>query len=185
DDLLQTSVDNPPDASTLGAAGGWFLPLSESGEKSLSAALVADNRIFFTTYLPDSGPVTCDPSNVAGSGRLYGLDILTGLPALLNTDGSDLAFVPLDNTVGIPPAPQQAFVEPLCVLNCDADDDSNNGDDPRQITGTVDPVTGEIGCFGAVSSHSLVVGFSTYSVGVCTAPRPTYWSVTDEPIDEL
>jgi type IV pilus assembly protein PilY1 len=177
DDLVAIELGTPPDAGALSGAGGWYLDLPNSGEKNLSTALLADNRVFFTTYAPTGSAVSCIPTPVSGVGRLYGLDILTGLPALMNTDGAGEGFIVLE-AAGIPPGVQSVFVEPACEMNCD-DPDPDDPDPPLPVTSTNN------GTCSGVSEHTLMVGFQEIPVGVCTEPRRTYWSQSDEPLEDL
>ena len=69
---------------------GWKLALQAPGEKGLSAPLVSNGRILFTSYVPfaselsDRGqldiPASCDPSQ--GRGRVYAVNLKNGSPAL-------------------------------------------------------------------------------------------------------
>ena len=82
---------------TVGGSGaadadkaGWKLPLVGSGEKSLSASVVFNNRIFFTTYQPTTDDSALDGNDCAvriGSTFLYVVDLVTGQGASLSNDG--------------------------------------------------------------------------------------------------
>ncbi|MEO1575408.1 MAG: PilC/PilY family type IV pilus protein, partial [Pseudomonadota bacterium] len=177
DDLFEIELGVAPDSSELASSGGWYLPLA-SGEKNLSSALTADNRVFFTTYLPESGPLSCQPTSAIGSGRLYALDIFTGFPALVNGDGSDpdVDTGPLFEELqsgGIPPEPQLVFVEPPCVENCDGPED-------ERIYATVGGT-----CVNPGSEVRLQVGLSGLPANICTAPVQTYWTEAEENLEEL
>jgi type IV pilus assembly protein PilY1 len=60
---------------------GWKLHLENNGEKGLSAPLVSDGSIFFTSYLPQgtSSSINCAPSE--GDGRLYAVRLKDGSAA--------------------------------------------------------------------------------------------------------
>jgi type IV pilus assembly protein PilY1 len=66
------------DYGTSGKARqGWyldFLDAERTGERSVTAPLIAYGRLFFNTLIPDAA--TC----ATGHGRSYALDALTGLP---------------------------------------------------------------------------------------------------------
>ncbi|MFK7886837.1 MAG: pilus assembly protein [Gammaproteobacteria bacterium] len=178
-DLVEVIPPSPADASQLTSSGGWFLELENGGEKNLSKALTVDGKIFFTTYRPDTGPLTCQPTVTVGRGRLYVLDILTGEPALINADGSTSAFEDQPNS-GILPSPQLVFVEPPCVENCDNIGPDPDPDDP-------DPVYATVGgtCLNAVSEVTAVLGIRNVPTDICTAPRRSYWTEADEDLDDL
>ncbi|NKF52764.1 rRNA (guanine-N1)-methyltransferase [Shewanella sp. WXL01] len=56
---------------------GWYYSLPRTGEKSLSAAVVAKGRVFFTTYVP--GDYTDqEQCMTTGKGYLYGFDLHHG-----------------------------------------------------------------------------------------------------------
>lgn len=64
--------------SDLQTKDGWFIQLTNSGEKSLSSAAVINKVAFFTTFAPGAGGGS-DPCHVGeGTGRIYALQYLTG-----------------------------------------------------------------------------------------------------------
>ncbi len=175
-DLVEVVPPSPADASQLTGAGGWYLNLGAGGEKNLSKALTIDGRVFFTTYTPEQGELTCQPTVTVGNGRLYVLDIITGAPALVNGDGSLVAFQEQPNS-GILPSPQLVFVEPPCVENCDSGDDP---DDPDKIYATVGGT-----CLNAQSEVTAVLGLNNIPTDICTAPQRTYWTEVDDDLGDL
>lgn len=56
----------------LATMDGWFIRLTNDGEKALAAPIVIDGLLFFTTFSP-----VCDPCSFGGDGRLYVLNYLT------------------------------------------------------------------------------------------------------------
>ena len=53
---------------------GWYIRLTNSGEKVLAKSLTINNQVLFTTYEPSPPDVTsCEPAN--GTARLYVVDI--------------------------------------------------------------------------------------------------------------
>jgi type IV pilus assembly protein PilY1 len=69
---------------------GWKLPLVGDGEKSLSASVVFNNRIFFTTYQPTTEDDSLDGNDCAvriGTTFLYVVDLVSGQGASLTNDG--------------------------------------------------------------------------------------------------
>ncbi|RKZ35397.1 MAG: hypothetical protein DRQ37_06465, partial [Gammaproteobacteria bacterium] len=81
-----TAVDDPGASALLRSSHGWFFDFTESGEKALASPVVLAGKLFFTTYLPEGVVSGSSCSLSEGSGRLYGVDILTG-GALFNWDG--------------------------------------------------------------------------------------------------
>lgn len=86
DDLLPRRLDGAdgsPDFTVSGriqgigpnGAKGWFLDFRDTGERSLSSAVLRDGKLLFVTTIP--GPSPCD----ASLSRSYQLDVLAGLPS--------------------------------------------------------------------------------------------------------
>ena len=67
---------------------GWRLGMTEPGEKVLATPLTITGKVFFTSYLPQSGTgaTACSPSE--GAGRLYAV-ALQDATAVVNYDSSD------------------------------------------------------------------------------------------------
>lgn len=80
---LQTS-----EGCVVNLINGWRLQLEEPGEKVLATALTLTGKIFFTSYLPNSGSgvTACSPSE--GAGRLYAV-ALQDAKSVINYDTSD------------------------------------------------------------------------------------------------
>jgi type IV pilus assembly protein PilY1 len=73
---------------TVNLSNGWRLQLEEPGEKVLATALTLTGKVFFTSYLPNSGTgaTACSPSE--GAGRLYAVS-LQDATSVINYDTSD------------------------------------------------------------------------------------------------
>jgi len=94
-----------PAATDLAEKKGWLINLVSSGEKVLAQSITVDNKVMFTTYLPDSSHIdNCTPA--AGSGRIYTVNVENATPVDGNTTG--LRWEPLDRP-GIPPQPSVIF----------------------------------------------------------------------------
>ncbi len=52
---------------------GWFIVLEDDGEKNLAPSLTLGGKVIFTTFSPNSVPLTCDLSE--GLGRQYIVDL--------------------------------------------------------------------------------------------------------------
>ena len=66
------------------SAHGWYIILPGTGEKMLAAPTVFDQKVYFTTYTPNTIP--CSQN---GDARLYVVDYLTGA-GLLGGDRSEI-----------------------------------------------------------------------------------------------
>ncbi len=73
---------------TIDLSKGWRLMLEEPGEKVLATPLTIVGKVFFTSYLPQSGAgaTACAPSE--GAGRLYAVS-LQDATSVMNYDSSD------------------------------------------------------------------------------------------------
>jgi type IV pilus assembly protein PilY1 len=80
---LQSSAGCVVDLSS-----GWRLGLVNPGEKVLATPLTITGKVFFTSYMPQSGTgaTACSPSE--GAGRLYAV-ALQDATAVINYDSSD------------------------------------------------------------------------------------------------
>jgi len=134
-----TNISNPT-AEQIGQFG-WSIDFLDSGEKVLAAAFTADNKIFFTTYLPDGNVAVdeCDPAATLGSGRLYAVSLFNGRAIVKpnpsdSTDISDTITEDLENltpqdrfadlvTPGIASTPQLFISDNSRDDNADADND--------------------------------------------------------------
>jgi len=69
-------------------SNGWRLQMEEPGEKVLATALTLTGKVFFTSYLPNSGSgaTACAPSE--GAGRLYAVS-LQDATSVVNYDSTD------------------------------------------------------------------------------------------------
>ncbi len=88
-DVTSSGVDSTDTTNT--AALGWYLDFdtfvvsgsSADGEKVLAAAGVFDNKVIFTTYIPEDSSVTADVCSASeGSGRAFNLNLLSAAAAL-------------------------------------------------------------------------------------------------------
>lgn len=107
-------------AESLGNASGWYIRLTNDGEKVLSTSQTINNEIFFTTYEPTPSTNPCVPA--AGTSRLYHISVLDGR-AVVNYDGvgADDELTAEDrlvelNTIGLPPSPQRMRVDDTDVV---------------------------------------------------------------------
>ncbi|MBT8144695.1 MAG: hypothetical protein KJO55_08340, partial [Gammaproteobacteria bacterium] len=167
--FYDVTTDLDPSTDQLNGFNGWMIRL-DNEEKVLAKSLVADGRIFFTTYLPDVAQNTCNPQGALGSARAYSVDIGTGKPKVQDN--------PLDNpptedppicgtrcvpTQGpIPPEPVLVFTEP-------------DTDPPPCPPGEVcdDPCEG-------IADAALIIGTDVLDPDICTAPVRTYWVADGE-----
>jgi len=87
---------------------GWYISFPRLGEKVISKSITFNNAVIFTTYTPPP-PTGAICTAVAGTSRIYGMNILDGNPYIdTNYDGK---LSVLDRTMdlttsGIAPQPQ-------------------------------------------------------------------------------
>lgn len=170
-DFYDVSTDLAPSTEQLNGHNGWMIRLDHE-EKVLARSLVADGRIFFTTYLPESASnLTCNPQGALGSARAYAVDIATGRPRI-NEDSLPPSDTPPESLVcgarcvptrgPIPPEPVLIFTEP-------------DSDPPACPPGEVcaDPCDG-------MADVALVIGTDVQDPNICTGPVRTYWVADGE-----
>ncbi len=158
DDLLDVTDlnfagDTPPvltaaDAEDLNAHG-WFIDLTDDGEKALSESVTVDGQVVFTTYTPPSSdPNSSDEQSCSGNqgaGKTYVVDVQDGRPvANLDGIGSSDTLELTDRVynlkvTGIPPRPKVIFPD-------------------------IDGVTGKV-----------IVGRELLPVNIANAPELSYW----------
>ncbi|MEZ9370815.1 pilus assembly protein [Shewanella sp. 10N.286.51.B2] len=81
DDLYDVTGAAPADQSdniTFATKRGWFYSFTGGGEKSLSAGLIVNGRVFFTSYIPTTTE-SLDQCSFSGQGKLYGFDLHKGI----------------------------------------------------------------------------------------------------------
>lgn len=122
DNLIQQGTDTQRSAASTELAGkhGWFIRLTNAGEKVLSESTTVNNEIYVTTYEPKASDNPCLPPT--GTSRLYHLSAFDGR-AVQNYDGTgaDDALTKSDRyveliTAGLPPTPQRMRVEDTDVI---------------------------------------------------------------------
>ena len=61
---------------------GWYYDYPTAGEKSLTASLIVDGKVYFTSFVPPSQSVSDTVCTVSGLGRLYVFDLHKGTRTL-------------------------------------------------------------------------------------------------------
>lgn len=89
-----TATEKTAALDKLSVATGWYFDLKETtspeyvGEKGLSSPIVLDNKIFFTTFLPQANlDNPCEGAE--GTGRLYAVDVFNAQAVYKNWSGAD------------------------------------------------------------------------------------------------
>ena len=150
---LNFAADPPPTLDVAESEAlytkGWFIDLTDDGEKALSESVTVDGQVIFTTYTPPA-----DDSNTGddqecsgnqGSGKTYVVSVIDGAPvANLDEIGSSTELELTDRVFnlkvsGIPPRPKVIFPD-------------------------IDGVSGKI-----------IVGRELLPVNIANAPEITYW----------
>ncbi|CAD5109035.1 PilC/PilY family type IV pilus protein [Zestomonas carbonaria] len=86
--------------------GGWYITLTNSGEKVLSRALTVGGELYFNTYEPSTSTAAC--SATVGKNRSYRVRLLDATPASVpvNGNGTPGDRSDLSNSGGISGDPQ-------------------------------------------------------------------------------
>ncbi|ABO22977.1 pilus assembly protein [Shewanella loihica] len=80
-DVTTAAPSSQSDNVTFGTKRGWFYDYSVAGEKTLSASLIFDGKVYFTSFIPPTRTdVDLDAGicGFAGQGRLYVFDLHKG-----------------------------------------------------------------------------------------------------------
>lgn len=80
-DLYNVSTKAPETEAeniTFGKSRGWYYDFSATGEKSLSASLIIEGKVYFTTFVPSGAALSELVCTIAGHGRLYIFDLHKG-----------------------------------------------------------------------------------------------------------
>ncbi|SDO81154.1 PilC/PilY family type IV pilus protein [Pseudomonas jinjuensis] len=107
--LLQAGDDSQKTTANTAfqrTSGGWFITLTNSGEKVLSRSLTASGTLFFNTYEPSTSTTAC--SAAVGKNRSYAVRLLDATPASIEAggDGTPSDRAQLSNSGGISGDPQ-------------------------------------------------------------------------------
>lgn len=81
EDLYNVTSSAPvseADNIDFGKKLGWFYDFPGLGEKSLTAALIVQGKVYFTSYSPPADSVSDNVCVVSGSGKLYAFDLHKG-----------------------------------------------------------------------------------------------------------
>jgi type IV pilus assembly protein PilY1 len=128
DNLIQagsTSEKAAAASAFTDTAGGWYIRLTNPGEKVLSDAITFSGHLFFNTYEPaTTAASSCNP--VQGVGRAYMVNVYDATPVAQNLDGNPGARFSSLKAGGIPPRPIVLF----------PDTGSSHAKDPVVCVGT-------------------------------------------------
>ncbi|NQD91984.1 pilus assembly protein PilY [Pseudomonas sp. CrR25] len=108
--LIQSgsSTEKADAASAFASSpGGWYIRLTNSGEKVLSDAVTFSGRVFFNTYEPATANNSCQA--VQGIGRAYAVNLYDATPVAQNLDGTPGSRFRVLKAGGIPPRPIVLF----------------------------------------------------------------------------
>ncbi|MBR9729534.1 pilus assembly protein [Shewanella intestini] len=104
DDLYNVTSAPPTsqnDEILFATKRGWYFDLPKVGEKSLSSALIAKGRVFFTSYVP--GDLTdAEQCFTTGVGLLYGFDLHRGTRSYKELSYETGEGIPNSPTIVVP-----------------------------------------------------------------------------------
>lgn len=134
-DVSSKAPETEDENIAFGKKRGWFYDFADSGEKSLSAGVILDGKVYFTSYVPSNDATSETVCIVSGQGYIYALDLHKGTRVHIYREivEGDPPFDPRRPRVpgpeGIPDTPQ-IFVAPPTDPNDDEEEDDtcNEGD---------------------------------------------------------
>jgi type IV pilus assembly protein PilY1 len=90
--IVEGSDDDKETITTnLSENNGWYINFYDPGEKMISAPIITQGYIYFTTYVPKdatAGADPCEGAGAEGSSFLWSIDLRTGIPVHdVNNDG--------------------------------------------------------------------------------------------------
>ncbi|MBX9753606.1 MAG: hypothetical protein K2X80_02545, partial [Pseudomonadaceae bacterium] len=95
--------------------GGWFIPLTFSGEKVLTRALTTGSQqtIYFNTYQPSANTSSCTAT--FGTSRAYAVSLYDAT-AVDPITGDPVPRFSLLSAPGIPPQPEEICIGDHCFV---------------------------------------------------------------------
>lgn len=77
-DISSAAPVSESDNLSFGKKLGWFYDFTSLGEKSLTAPLIVQGKVYFTSYSPPADSVSDNVCVVSGAGKLYIFDLHKG-----------------------------------------------------------------------------------------------------------
>lgn len=164
--LIDITSNAQPEFSTIVNRSGWVIDFTKSGEKVINPAITADNKIYFTTYIPENEAVSalsCVPNSQLGKSRLYSVSLLNGgVTGEIQYD---------DNGDPIDQDPEERYEELTAP---------GISPPPELVSGPDDPLNPTLpASCSSTTKVTLIVGTQTFDPDICTAPVKTYWNRVD------
>jgi type IV pilus assembly protein PilY1 len=105
--ILEGSAEEREQAlADLTEADGWYIRLTNTGEKVLAESVTVNNQVLFTTFQPGALSGQCSATD--GIGRAYAVKVMDATPAIDMNEDNELTeidrFEELNHS-GIPPEP--------------------------------------------------------------------------------
>ncbi|WP_425347541.1 pilus assembly protein [Shewanella septentrionalis] len=116
---------------------GWYYDFQTTGEKSLTASLIVDGKVYFTSFIPPSQSVSDTVCTVSGIGRLYVFDLHKGIRTLANVYYELGERVP-DTPQIVIPAPETGKEPYIYIIGVGKGEKRDDG----EYTGTINVGSG-------------------------------------------
>lgn len=130
-DLYNVSTTPPSSESENIAFGkklGWYFDFKSRGEKSLTAGLIVDGKVFFTSYVPPTETVSDTLCSVSGEGRLYPFDLHKGTRTLSNAEYYELGERVPDTPQIVVPAPDSGKDPYIYIIGVGKGEKNDDGE---------------------------------------------------------
>ncbi|MCU8015580.1 rRNA (guanine-N1)-methyltransferase [Shewanella sp. SM72] len=136
-DVTSTAPASEADNISFGKKLGWFYDFSGLGEKSLTAALIVQGKVYFTSYSPPADSVADNVCLVSGSGKLYPFDLHKGTRSFSQLYYELGERVP-DTPQIVIPGPESGKDPYIYIIGVGKGEKNENGD----YTGTINVASG-------------------------------------------
>ncbi|MCH7424382.1 PilC/PilY family type IV pilus protein [Shewanella sp. MM_2022_3] len=136
-DVTSSAPTSETDNINFGTKLGWYYDFSGLGEKSLTAALIVQGKVYFTSYSPPADSVADNVCLVSGAGKLYAFDLHKGTRSFSQLYYELGERVP-DTPQIVIPAPESGKDPYIYIIGVGKGDKNENG----EYSGTINVASG-------------------------------------------
>nr|WP_283104102.1 PilC/PilY family type IV pilus protein [Shewanella gelidimarina] len=127
-DVTTSAPSSESDNITFGESLGWHYDFKSKGEKSLTAGLIVDGKVYFSSYVPAGITVSDTLCTVSGEGRLYVFDLHKGTRTTTNIEYYELGERVPDTPQIVIPAPESGEDPYIYIIGIGKGEKNDDGD---------------------------------------------------------